>query len=214
MKFAPVPGTNVLFSIWDTRVSDYRAFVKATGRAWRQPEFQQDFEYPAVNISWDDAKAFCVWLSAKEGVEYRLPTDEEWSFAVGLGREIGGTPKEKDGGVKNVYPWGSTWPPPRGSGNYAHSMLTDDFEKTSPVGSFPPNRFGLFDMSGNIWQWCEDWYDSGQRCRVLRGGAWNSCTSVILLSSFRYYAHPSEECDNVGFRCVTPAKKPAKPPVK
>ena len=93
-------------------------------------------------------------------------------------------------------------------------MLTDDFEKTSPVGSFPPNRFGLFDMSGNIWQWCEDWYDSGQRCRVLRGGAWNSCTSVILLSSFRYYAHPSEECDNVGFRCVTPAKKPAKPPVK
>jgi len=211
MQFAPVAGTDVLFSIWDTRVKDYKTFVQATGRAWKEPDFSQEPDHPAVNVSWEDAKAFCAWLTAKEGVEYRLPTDAEWSLAVGLKDETGMTPKEKDGSGKSIYPWGGAWPPPRDSGNYDRSMMVDDFEKTSPVGKFPPNSFGLYDISGNVWQWCEDWYDTYCRCRVLRGGAWNSCTSVILLSSFRYYAHPHEKCDNFGFRCVTTTLKPSKP---
>jgi len=79
------------------------------------------------------------------------------------------------------------------------------------VGAFAENRFGLYDLSGNVWQWCEDWYDDSQRRRVLRGGAWNSCTQDILLSSFRYYSYPGDQYDNIGFRCVTPAKKAANP---
>ena len=206
MKFAPVHGTDVLFSIWDTRVGDYKAFVDATGRAWRPPDFMQTSDHPAVNVSWEDANAFCEWLSKKEGRIYRLPTDAEWSLAVGLESEIGAFPSEKDGKIKNVYPWVGAWPPPKGAGNYAHSVLSDDFEKTSPVGSFAENRYGLFDMSGNVWQWCEDWYDRAHHKRVLRGGAWNSCLSTMLLCSFRYYSLPDDQCNNVGFRCVTPAK--------
>lgn len=211
MEFAPVAGADVRFCIWDTRVKDYRAFVQATGRDWKKPDFAQESDSPAVNVSWEDAKAFCAWLTTKEGVEYRLPTDEEWSLAVGLRGEPEGAPKDKDGKVKNVYPWGSSWPPPKDSGNYDHSMMSDSYEKTSPVGKFPPNRFGLYDISGNVWQWCDDWYDYNHRYRVLRGGAWNSCTPVILLSSFRYYAQPDEKCDNIGFRCVTTTHKPIKP---
>ena len=207
MKFVPVPGTGLLFSVWDTRVQDYRAFVQATGREWTKPSFPQEVNHPAVNVSWEDATAFCRWLSAKEGREYRLPTDAEWSLAAGLPPETGSTPKEKDGNLKRNYPWGDSWPPPRGVGNYNRSLLADDYEKTSPVGAFPENRYGLYDVSGNVWQWCEDWYDSFQRRRVLRGGAWNSCTQDILLSSFRYYSFPTDQYDNIGFRCVTPEKK-------
>jgi len=211
MKFVPVPGTDLLFSVWDTRVQDYRAFVQETGRAWTKPSFPQTPDHPAVNVSWDDANAFCQWLSAKEGREYRLPTDAEWSLAVGLPPEIGSTPKEKDGAIKKIYPWGDSWPPPKGVGNYDRSLMADDQDKTSPVGAFAENRFGLYDLSGNVWQWCEDWYDDSQRRRVLRGGAWNSCTQDILLSSFRYYSYPGDQYDNIGFRCVTPAKKAANP---
>ena len=211
MKFVPVPGTDLLFSIWDTRVQDYRAFVQETGRAWSKPSFPQGPDHPAVNVSWDDANAFCKWLSAKEGREYRLPTDAEWSLAAGLPSEIGSTPKEKDGAIKKIYPWGDTWPPPEGVGNFDRSLMADSYDKTSPVGAFAENRFGLYDLSGNVWQWCEDWYDSSQRRRVLRGGAWNSCTQDILLSSFRHYAYPTDQSDSIGFRCVTPAKKAANP---
>ncbi|MDD5349870.1 MAG: SUMF1/EgtB/PvdO family nonheme iron enzyme [Chthoniobacteraceae bacterium] len=207
MRFAPVPGTRLLFSVWDTRVKDYRVFIRETGRQWRAPDFPQTPDDPAVNVSWEDAKAFCQWLSAKEGREYRLPSDAAWSLAVGLPPESGSTPKEKDGKAKSVYPWGAFWPPPPRTGNYGASPLIppDSYEKTAPVGRFAENRYGLFDMSGNVWQWCEDGYDETQRRRVLRGGAWNSSTEDILLSSFRYYALPNEQCDNIGFRCVTPA---------
>lgn len=202
MKFAPVPATKLLFSIWDTRVRDYRAFVQETGRNWIAPNFTQGPDHPAVNVSWDDAQAFCEWLSAKEKRKYRLPTDEEWSLAAGLPPESGTSPKEKDGQIKNVYPWGTTWPPPPGAGNYARIKA----EKTSPVGKFEPNRQGLYDMGGNVWQWCGDWYDANRRKRVLRGGAWNILSADILLSSFRYYAPPSDRSNNIGFRCVTPAQ--------
>jgi formylglycine-generating enzyme required for sulfatase activity len=211
MHFAPVPATHLLFCIWDTRVKDYRAFVQETGRRWQLPNFSQTPEDPAVNVSWEDAKAFCQWLSAKEGREYRLPTDAEWSVAVGLPSENGATPKDKDSKVKSAYPWGTFWPPPPHAGNFGPSRLlpSDPYEKTAPVGKFAENRYDLFDMSGNVWQWCEDNYDETQRKRVLRGGAWNSSTQDILLSSFRYYALSNEQCDNIGFRCVTPVDKKA-----
>ena len=214
MKFAPVPGTHLLFSVWDTRVKDYRAFVQATGRPWRAPSFAQTPDEPAVNVTWEDAQAFCRWLSEREGRPYRLPTDAEWSLAVGLQGETGATPREKDSRIKNAYPWGTDWPPPARAGNYGVSRFfpADAYEKTSPVGSFDENPYGLFDMGGNVWQWCEDWYDTSLRRRVLRGAAWNSSTQDILRSSFRYYNSPNEASDNIGFRCVTPADgKPETP---
>jgi len=206
MPFAPVTGIDVLFCVWDVRVRDYELFVAETKRRWMKPNFQQGPDHPAVNVSWNDAKAFCEWLSAREGRLYRLPTDTEWSAAVGLPPESGSTPKENDGNAKGLYPWGTKWPPPEGSGNYATSIRADDHEKTSPVGSFEPNRYGLYDMSGNVWQWCEDFYDQSKGRRVLRGGAWNIYSSEILLSSFRYYSFAKEQSDSIGFRCVTPVK--------
>jgi len=214
MKFVPVPETDVLFSIWDTRVKDFAAFVAATnyhaGSEWKNPGFAQTDNDPVVNVSWDDAKAFCEWLTAKErgagkitaSQEYRLPTDREWSVAVGLPPESGKTPQEKDAKVKGVYPWGTQWPPPPGAGNYHRSLGVDSYEKTSPVGSFAANRFGLYDMGGNVWQWCGDLYSENGTARVVRGGSWLNNNPESLLSAYRFSDNPDFRFSINGFRCV------------
>lgn len=210
MQFEPVPGTEVLFSIWETRVQDYQAFVTATGKSWEKPLFQQGLTHPAVLVSWENAKAFCAWLTEKErregrleaNQEYRLPTDAEWSVAAGLGRENGSTPAEKDEKTKDVYPWGRQWPPPAGVGNYSSSLKVDDYDYTSPVGSFPANQFGLYDMGGNVWEWCEDPYKVWEQPRVLRGGSWASQGHDNLQSSYRCSDNPDARDGLSGFRSV------------
>lgn len=245
--FVPVPGTSVLFCIWDTRVQDFTAFVNDTGYdataeiyslrsdgwkqrgdTWKSPGFEQGPTYPVCGVSWDDAHAFCRWLTEKErkagllgdNQSYRLPTDAEWSAAVG----------------NDTYPWGNQWPPPQGAGNYAGSEAADGnwpsnfgtiagyndgYARTSPVGSFSANRLGLFDMGGNVWQWCEDWYQKemnsaeirqktpvldndggGQQFRVVRGASWCNFDPSDALSAYRVGYIPGGRDDFSGFRCV------------
>ena len=212
MKFVSVSGTPVLFSIWETRVQDYRAYAEAvTGMDvfWKNPGFAQTGTHPVVNVTWDDAKQFCVWLTEKElgklpvGSQYRLPTDSEWSWAVGIGeRERAGSPREKGNRLKDQYPWGTQWPPPKGAGNYDPSLGTDNFEHTSPVGSFAANAQGLFDLGGNVWEWCEDFLHGTSGPRVLRGASWNFVGAGHLLSSYRNGATSDARSSAIGFRCV------------
>lgn len=216
MVFTPVPRTKVWFCIWETRAQDYQAFAQATGRYWHPPRPIQGPTHPVVDRSWNDAKAFCAWLSEKErktglladNQDYRLPTDEEWSLAVGLDKEQGNTPQDKDGKVQGQYPWGRQWPPPAGAGNYAQSLGVDNYKDTAPVGSFPCNHFGLFDLGGNAWEWCEDWYDLGQTVRVLRGACCYDDDPKTLLSSCRWHFEPGFTAANFGFRVVLAGTAP------
>jgi len=137
MVFVPVPGTKVLFCVWKTRVRDYAAYAQANpgvDSSWKKPEFpdkdwkdsgfQQGSMHPVVKVNWDDAHRFCAWLTKQEQASgilgqnqrYRLPTDAEWSVAVGLPDEGSGTPIEKAERSKGtlVFPWGTAWPPPDG----------------------------------------------------------------------------------------------------
>jgi hypothetical protein len=216
MKFVPVPGTRVWFCIWETRVRDYQMFVKATGREWPKASFEQASNHPAVNVTWDDAQAFCQWLSQVEhssGVvkseqQYRLPLDTEWSLAAALTDEKGDTPAARDGMVKDNYPWGSQWPPPNRVGNYddfsnaAIPQFSDGFRNTAPAGSLEPNALGVYDLGGNVWEWCEDWYDADQKYRVLRGASWCDHSPAYLLTSRRVRSQPNERFDFNGFRVV------------
>ena len=249
MVFAPVPGTEVKFSIWETRVQDFAAFVDAsghdmgnqlvmgrgdgwknrTGYNWRNPGFPQGPTHPVVGANWNDAQAFCRWLTDKEqaagaiakGQRYRLPTDTEWSAAVGRAK----------------FPWGNSWPPPPRSGNYGGTETigadwpwgrmtnyTDDHVFAAPVGSYPPNALGLYDLGGNVWEWCEDYYRAemnpeelravfksmnndggGQRRRVFRGASWVDPFLEMLASANRLGTGgtaPEARCDTVGFRVV------------
>jgi formylglycine-generating enzyme required for sulfatase activity len=218
MKFVPVKGTDVQFCIWETRVKDYATYAAANSgvdASWKKPSvieisISQETTHPVVMVNWNDAQAFCEWLTKKElaegkikaGQKYRLPTDAEWSVAVGLGKEVGDTPKAKDGGIKDVYPWGKEWPPPVGAGNYSESLTPDNFEYTSPAGSFAANKLGLHDMGGNVYEWCEDKFSPPSSPRVLRGASWNNGDPVSLLSSGRDDLTPVGRNGYFGFRCV------------
>jgi len=221
MKFVPIG--DVQFSVYLTTRADFEAFATATNLksdAWRNPGFKQDPDHPVVNVTWRETEAFCKWLTEKErkagmlksGESYRLPTDAEWSKAVGLPQESGATPEMRDMGVQDVYPWGNQWPPPAGAGNYAGEETqteipipnyNDGYPNTSPVGKFPANKQGLHDMGGNVWQWVSDYWNTDNRAKTLRGGSWyNGAIPLSLLSSCRISSSPDTLHDTYGFRVV------------
>jgi formylglycine-generating enzyme required for sulfatase activity len=183
---------------------------------WRDPGFEQTDDHPVVNVSWNDAKAFCDWLSKKEGKQYRLPTEAEWEYscrATTTTRYSSGDDPETlakvgnvaDGTAKKECP---NWPP----------TITgeDGYVLTAPVGQFQPNKFGLYDMHGNVWEWCEDWFDEkyygnspGQdptgpdagSFRVRRGGAFFS-VPLNCRAACRLWEVPAMRFCDIGFRVV------------
>jgi len=229
MPFVPLPGRG-LICIYETRRKDYEVFAEGRrfgNRSWRDATHKNQAvghepDHPVVMVNWEDAKAFCTWLTQRErsaGVipptaQYRLPSDADWSLAVGLKEPPQGSPKDKNRKTDKVYPWGATWPPPEGAGNIADQATRDklgdfhvvpgyrdNYATTAPVGRFKPNALGLFDLSGNVWEWCEDAYDPERPThRVLRGGGWNS--RYELLSSYRDYQPPNYSRVFYGFRVM------------
>lgn len=208
-RLVQIPGTEAMFSIWPVRVADYQAFVSQTGRSWKAAGVPQKQDHPAVRISYHDAQAFCRWLTEKElltgelppSYEYRLTTDLEWSAAVGIVETTAGPPAWRSGAIPDCFPWGSSWPPPPGSGNYDGRLRADSFSYTSPVGSFAPNRFGLYDISGNVFEWVFDDFDeSGLGC--LRGGSWPDESPVNLNLSIRCQDNKTTAHKCYGFRFV------------
>lgn len=214
MKFVFVPGTQVLMCIHETRYRDYAAYaaeVANVDSSWKTQEadITNNTDHPVTKVSWEDAQAFCAWLSKKEGRNYRLPTDKEWSYAVGIGPkekwEKETTPRMLDGKEPDEFPWGGSYPPTTEdrAGNYGvFGGYTDGYDSTAPVMSFKPNKLGLYDLGGNVWEWCEDRYDNAQSTRVLRGGSWHNVDRGNLLSSSRSLNLLGSRFNNYGFRCV------------
>ena len=228
MRFVQVG--DVMMATHETRVKDYMVFAEETKLKrshWKSPGFEQTPDHPVVFVSWEDAMSFCRWLTEKEqkaklltkNESYRLPFDREWSEAVGLPKEVGSTAESRDSGNIDHFPWGSNWPPVNGAGNYtgeetgsevAIKGYRDGFQYTAPVASFPANKNGLFDLGGNVWEWCMDAWNVRAKSKVLRGGSWyNGSLQVALLSSCRIHSLPDRESDAYGFRIVkaTAAKK-------
>jgi len=185
-------------------------WVKKQGANWRAPGFLQTDMHPVVCVSWDDAVAFCTWLSQQEGKTVRLPTEAEWEFAA------------RSRGQQRKYPWGDdfagrqlNFADNNTDFSWSAKDVDDGFARTAPVASFTANDLGLFDMAGNVWEWCRDWYadkyESGAQTnptgprsgdfRVLRGGSWNNkardCRTVN-----RDRNAPGGADNNNGFRVV------------
>ncbi|MEP6671221.1 MAG: bifunctional serine/threonine-protein kinase/formylglycine-generating enzyme family protein [Chthoniobacter sp.] len=232
MKFVPVPiiggptgGHQVLFSVWDTRVQDYAEFVRETKREWPKVDFEQGPMHPAVMVSWEDAQLFCQWLNQREqvagrlptGCNYRLPTDHEWSCAVEIGarEDPAKLPSEKNGKINQAFPSDTQSRPPEKAGIFARMernpleagiktrvIPSNSGYTTSPVGSYVANRFGLYDMGGNVWQWCQEWFDEDHKDRVLRGASLVNLDRHSLLASCRSHDEPTLRYYDHGFRCV------------
>jgi formylglycine-generating enzyme required for sulfatase activity len=163
-----------------------------------------------VGVSWNDAQAYVKWLSQQTGKHYRLPTEAEWEYAARAGTDT-------------AYPWGNK--ASHDFANYGKDQCCDGLASgkdkwvyTSPVGSFPANPFGLYDMNGNVFQWVEDCYADSYKdapvdgtarpvvcdanaSRVLRGGSWTNFPG-ILRSAYRNYYTPDYRLYDVGFRAA------------
>ncbi|MFZ4428510.1 MAG: SUMF1/EgtB/PvdO family nonheme iron enzyme, partial [Saprospiraceae bacterium] len=179
-----------------------------------------DYNHPVIHVSWNDAMEFCKWLSQKTGRNYRLPTEAEWEFAAG------------NGSKHTTYSWGNGEPIGKQGGNIADKSLRNRFPNfvfdetyydgypfTSPVGSFNPNEFGLYDMSGNVMEWCLDWYapdyyanspssnprgPSTGSSRAFRGGSWNTSyeNCRVTVRNDNFPGTTSLRCYFIGFRLL------------
>jgi len=196
---------------------------------WREWGGDQPDDAPVVNISHNDAVAFCVWLSKQEGKTYRLPTEAEWEYACRagtLGRYYSGDDPEELTKIGNVADATLVGKFPGWAQGSVES--SDGYAFPSPVGRFRPNNFGLYDMLGNAWEWCADWYDeeyylksppldppgpqSGQ-FRVRRGGSWSNAPMADRAAK-RMGNAPDHRQHNEGFRVacdlVPSVREPAK----
>jgi len=218
MVFVRVPRTESLFCMWDTCLWEYSVFAQSrpVDARWKTPGFTQEPTHPVVNVCWDDANLFCVWLTRRDKERglltgpqyYRLPTDAEWSKAAGLTEPEKGEPEDRLGLLPNQYSWGNEWPPPEGSGNYCKIYRCDSYDYTSPVGRFGPNRFGLYDMGGNVGQWVEDRYGKNyKQARAWRNtGTWYSDGTNMLSLTGRGCNYPDSPYNALGFRVVLSQK--------
>lgn len=163
--------------------------------SWSSYALRERENHPVVQVSWNDALAFAQWAGK------RLPTEAEWEYAARGNRE-------------SAFPWGDAIPDGTQS-NFA--KYPTEVPPTTAVRQFSANAFGLYDMVGNVWQWCADWYGpdyyrtgetidpQGPKCgthKVRRGGSWNVIQAFRLRNANRGAAEPEQAVPNVGFRCA------------
>ncbi|HGE69349.1 TPA: formylglycine-generating enzyme family protein [Candidatus Poribacteria bacterium] len=219
--------------MYEVTNAQYRKFIQATGRKepegykliddakfdyeewgfkpWSDPNFNAP-DMPVVCVSWEDANAYAKWVGK------RLPTEAEWEKAA------------RGGLVGQKYPWGNNLPPTSKVGNLADisfrkafnslpiiEQYNDGWTYIAPVGKFPPNKYGLYDMCGNVSEWCSDWYDENYYSnspkqnpkgatsgieRSVRGSSWAFWEPDMLYNSMRGYLEPQDAYNFVGFRCA------------
>jgi formylglycine-generating enzyme required for sulfatase activity len=202
---------------------EFMEFVKETGYKaqgnWQKYATKDRMDHPVVNVTWNDAEAYAKWVGK------RLPTEEEWEYAATGGKNV------------KWFPWGNSPDPTKanyrsqGESFFAGLIRILGFLKinTKPVGSYEANGFGLYDMCGNVSEWCENirkpypggptdtWiyskfgpYKDNQKPkygRAIRGGSWITCNSVFLTIKYRRGEHENYFSNYLGFRCVKSIKE-------
>ena len=227
------------FSIgkYDVTVGEFRKFSKATGyqteaekkdgcavwngekwafdstKSWKRPGFEQDDRHPVVCVSWNDAQEFTRWLAKESEKVYRLPTEAEWEYAARSGGKLERYAGFSDAGRLAKY---ANFCDANCEMEWKSAGQDDGYRYTSPVGGYLPNDLGLYDMTGNVWQWCGDWYNEkyyGDSLRnnpkgpssgsilVLRGGGWSDDPARVR-ASIRNRSGSGVRINHLGFRLV------------
>ncbi len=188
---------------YEVTFAEYDRYAQATGKTKPDDEgWGRRGNHPVINVSWQDAQGYAKWLSQETGQRYRLPSEAEWEYAARAGSTT-------------IYYWGNSPSGRHANADEDDGWPSDGYELTAPTGSFIPNQFGLYDMSGNVWEWVEDcrrknyrgapvdgsaWVSGGD-CdgRVLRGGSFNT-TPAGVRSAHRAWVGAVYRLTNFGFR--------------
>jgi formylglycine-generating enzyme len=169
-----------------------------SGAFWRRPEgpgsdLDGRWDHPVVHVSWHDAAAFCAWAGM------RLPTEVEWEYAARGGLDQARYPWGDEltpGGEHRCNIWQGRFP--------VRDTAEDGYSGTAPVDAFEPNGFGLYNVAGNVWEWCADWFDPAEQNRAMRGGSYLCHESYC--NRYRVAARtantPDSSGGNLGFRCA------------
>lgn len=230
-----VPLGDGMISAWEIRHRDYLEYSRATQarKPGRVDASGKSGTLPVVGVDRAEAREFCGWLTERErnagliGPKdvYRLPTDEEWSRAVGLPLERGSTPEERNGRIRGIYPWGFDWPPPSDVDNLAdiHAArkasldsfipgYEDKYPFLAPVTGLEPNERGVSGLAGNVSEWVDTDYVPTPATKpdekaapvmgTVRGGNWRSFSADELLSSVRLPVPAETRHNTIGFRVV------------
>jgi sulfatase modifying factor 1 len=212
----PTKGPDIL----DYSGSEGRGFT------WRHWGIETSDQAPVVSVSWNDAVAFCDWLSRKEGKLYRLPTEAEWEYACRAGttsRYTNGDEPERLTQIGNVRDMAA-----RQKFGWQNTLTSSDGSAfTNDVGRYPPNNFGIYDMHGNAAEWCSDWFSmsyyrepphadpagpSRGALHVVRGGSWHS-SAIFCRSAHRAAEIATHRSNHIGFRVVCVGTKAPWPPI-
>jgi formylglycine-generating enzyme required for sulfatase activity len=176
-------------SKFEVTFEQFDAYAKAAGKPLPSDQGLSRGRYPAVHLNIADVQDFIDWLNTETGLSYRLPTEAEWEYAARAGST-------------SEYPWGATFDPAKANGSGTGAV--DTWKFTSPVGSFPPNAWGLHDMIGNVWEWVQDCYvdsyedapltaearmlDVGECTPVIRGGSWANDPANLRVADRSWHA--------------------------
>jgi formylglycine-generating enzyme required for sulfatase activity len=181
-------------------VADAPWWREVDGADWRHPtgpgsSLEACERHPVVHVSWGDASAYAAWAGK------RLPTESEWEYAARGGLVQTRFPWGDDltpGGVHRANIWQGVFP--------SRNDCGDGFYGTAPVDAFAPNGFGLYNMAGNVWEWCAGWFDAARSGRAIRGGSYLCHASYChrYRVAARSSSTPASTAGHVGFRCVRP----------
>lgn len=225
--------------VTEVTVGQYQAYCRATGKEMpRQEEWNNTPQHPVHYVNWDEAVAYCVWATSElkrqgQPGTIRLPTEAEWEFAA-RGRDTG-----VNGRARKLFVWGDDLPRteapvanlsdararaayPKLNVKFFFPNYDDGYAQAAPVGKFPANAYGLRDMAGNLWEWCQDRYDREyyarsplenpqgsdnpeDGARVFRGGSWYVSPTSLRVSK-RNWSGPSFRYLFVGFRLLRTAQ--------
>ena len=210
LSFVWLPEADVWFGVFEISNGQYRRFRPSHTSRFREALTLDENTQPAVYVSWFDAKAFCEWVNTYQrhalppATQCRLPANDEWMLAARCGDD-------------RLYPWGAQWPPLYGNHSDAAARAVlpswqgiedydDGYGVTCPVNRSGVNPWGLYGLAGNVWEWCEDWYDlDTRRLKIRKGGGWDFEEPVSLLVDTVGFDTPDSRYDTIGFRVVLAA---------